>query len=67
MNKIIKFQRIVLDKKTAFLSPLDSNHYLICGDKNGKYIIQEESIKGMVIERAWDKLYKLIYGELEDE
>lgn len=66
MSNIIKYHRIVLDKKTGYLQPLDSTHYLICGDKNGRYMIQEKHLK-VTVERAWDDLYKLIYGEVSDE
>ena len=60
-SNVIKFQRIVLDKKTAFLCPLEASYYLTCGDKNGTTMIPEKSIKGMTVERAWDILYQLIY------
>ena len=60
-KEIIKFKRIALDKKTAFLCPLDSSHYLVCGDKNGRYTIAEKQIEGMTIERAWDSLFELIH------
>ena len=59
MNNIIKYGRIVLDKKTAYICPLDSTNYLQCGDKNGKYLIREQYLKGTT-EKAWDELYKKI-------
>jgi hypothetical protein len=60
-NKTIKFQRIVLDVKSAFLAPLNSKHHIVCGDKNGEYIIEKKYFTNNTLEMAWDNLYKLIY------
>ncbi len=60
-SQIIKYGRIVLDKRTAYLKPLLSEHTIDCGDKNGHYSIPIDYLNAKYTATAWDELYKKIY------
>lgn len=67
MSKIIKYERIILDKKTAYLKPLIWDKSIECGDKNGDYSISINMLEKKYIALAWDDLYRLIYEGGENE